>query len=93
MLSYSVQPTPLRWIWIGVPTGPDAGVIDTMLVSVTKNVRPSVVSPLRRAMPCRPPRSSGMANEASMRPSAPTFTASSGCSCGSKPEPLTRLPT
>jgi len=33
MLSYSVQPTPLRWIVMGVPTGPEAGVMlnDTRL--------------------------------------------------------------
>ena len=36
---YSVQPTPFRRIVTGVPTGPDAGEMLTMLVSMTKKTR------------------------------------------------------
>ena len=65
----------------------------TMLVSTTKKTRASIRSPSRISIPCRPPRSSGMAIAESMRPSGPMVAIPSGRSLGPYPSPETRLPT
>ena len=77
----------------GVPTGPDIGVMLTMLVSMTKYVVASVLSPARTDNEWRPPRSSGMVIGISIRPSAVVVAFISSSSTGSKPLPLTRLPS
>src|SRR6266850_2809436 len=92
MLSKSVHPTPLRWIVTGVPGGPDVGEILTTEDSIAKNVRASVLSPDLIVSVCMPPRSSGICNGASSRPSGPTMGLARCCSFGAKPLPDTRLP-
>src|SRR5580704_6086204 len=76
----------------GVPAGPDVGEILTTLVSTTKYVRASVLSPDRIESVWRPPRSSGTVTDASTRPPAPTVSFDNSVSLGAKPLPETRLP-
>src|SRR6476646_5815105 len=93
MLSYSVQPTPFRWIVTGVPAGPDIGDMLTTLVSTTKYVRASVVPPERIDTECLPPWSSGTSSGRSRCPSPPMVVFFSSTSFGAKPLPDTRLPS
>ena len=96
MLSYSVQPTPFRWMVTGVPAGPDVGVMLTILVSMAKEVRADVAIAAARRIPVCASHQGHRGSSAghSIRPSpAHIDLCDHPLSCGSNPALLLRLPT